>query len=343
MLNMLRTLLTEPFHIKLESSPVPEPGAGEVLIRLVMTGICGSDVHMFKNGHTVEGSLTIGHEGIGVIEKAGADISEKRVGERIVIEPNIPCSTCPECRIGRGNICRNKRIIGVKEPGCFAEYIVIPDAFAHSIPDSINEIDAVAIEPATVALAALNRSNAKPGDTIAVIGLGSIGMLLTHIALSFGYKVLVSELNESKIKVATDMGATLIHMSHSNEGSVKTLEKVYEEEEVVSVFECAGSEKTATLAIEAAPRGAEIILLGLSEAGATFNPRMISRKGNNIIPSLIYDHPVDFKRCIRLIEYGKIKPGIIVSRFFPLEHLEEALSEAVKGNEIKIVIRIPGH
>jgi L-iditol 2-dehydrogenase len=340
---MLRTLLTEPFKIQLASSPVPEPGAGEVLIRLTMVGICGSDIHMFKNGHTVDGPLTIGHEGIGIIEKAGKGVSPERVGERVVIEPNIPCFNCPECRSGRGNICRNKRIIGVREPGCFAEYIVIPDGFAHSVPDIIDDIDAAAIEPAAVALAALNRSNAKPGDTIAVIGLGSIGMLLTHIALSFGYKVLISELNQSKLRVAAEMGATLVKMGGNTDGSFKDPVKVFEEEEVVTVFECAGSEKTAAMAIEAAPRGAEIILLGLSEMGATFNPRLISRKGNNIIPSLIYDHPVDFKRCIRLVEYGKIKPGIIVSRFFPLEQLQDALSEALKGNDIKIVITIQGH
>jgi L-iditol 2-dehydrogenase len=342
-MNMLRTLLTGPFHIHYESSPVPEPGKGEVLIRLTLVGICGSDVHMFKNGHTVDGPLTIGHEGIGIIEKAGEGVPAKRVGERVVIEPNIPCSHCPECRSGRGNICRNKRIIGVREPGCFAEYIVIPDAFAHSVPDNISDQDAVTIEPAAVAVAALNRSKAKPGDTISVIGLGSIGLLLTHIALSLGYKVLVSELSESKAKVATDLGATLIRGGQSQEGTVEILEKVYEEEEVVTLFECAGSEKTVTMAIEAAPRGAEVILLGLSEGGAVFNPRMISRKGNNIIPSLIYDHPFDFKRCIRLVEFGKIKPGIIVSRYYSLENLQDALNEAVSGKEIKIVIKISGH
>jgi threonine dehydrogenase-like Zn-dependent dehydrogenase len=106
------------------------------------------------------------------------------------------------------------------------------------------------------------------------------------------------------------------------------------------VFECAGSEKSASLAIESAPRGAEIILLGLSESAASFNPRLVCRKGNNIIPSLIYDHPIDFRRCIRLIEKGIISPGLIVSRFYPLEDLAKALAEAQKGEESKIVIRI---
>jgi threonine dehydrogenase-like Zn-dependent dehydrogenase len=290
----------------------------------------------------VEGPLTIGHEGIGIIEKVGEGVSLKRIGERVVIEPNIPCSNCQECRRGRGNICRDKRIIGVRENGCFTEYLTLPGEFVHTISEKITDINAVAIEPATVALAALNRSNAKPGDTIAVIGLGAIGLLLTHIALSLGYRVLVTELMEPKIRKAVGMGAEFVRGGNNTEETVEKLESVFREEEVVALFECAGSEISATIAIAAAPRGVDIILLGLSEAGAVFNPRLISRKGNNILPSLIYDHPFDFKRCIRLIECGLIKPGFIVSRFYSLKNLHEALTEAVKGEESKIVIKTDG-
>lgn len=338
---MLQTYLIEPYHIQFSKSPIPEPKEGEVLIRLTMVGVCGSDIHMFKNGHRVKGPLTIGHEGIGVIEKVGKGITPKRKGERVVIEPNVPCLNCPDCWTGNVNVCRNKRIIGVNEPGCFTEYICLPGHIVHSLPDTISETDAVAIEPTTVSLAAINRSKAKPGDTIAVIGLGAIGMLLTHIALSLGYKVLVSELIESKINKAVKMGATFVKGGDTIEETAGIFESVFEEEGVVAVFECAGSENTAALAIKAAPRSKDVILLGLSEAGATFNPRLISRKGNRIIPSLIYDHPYDFKRCIRLIENGIISPGFIVSKYFPLHQLKDALIEAQKGNESKIVIRIP--
>ncbi|WP_297095660.1 alcohol dehydrogenase catalytic domain-containing protein [uncultured Draconibacterium sp.] len=337
---MLQTYLTEPNNIQLSESPVPEPKNGEVLIRLTMVGICGSDIHMFKNGHRLDSPLTIGHEGIGVIEKVGEGVSSSRVGERVVIEPNVPCLHCPECWSGKGNVCRNKRIIGVNETGCFAEYICLPDNIIHKLPDSISELNAVAIEPTTVGLAALNRSKAKPGDTIAVIGLGAIGMLLTHIALSLGYKVLVAELVEDKIKKAVEMGAHYVKGGNSLKETAEIYETVFHDEEVAAVFECAGSEQSAALAIQSVPRGVDVILLGLSEEGSAFNPRLISRKGNHIIPSLIYDHPFDFKRCIRLIENKVIDPGFIVSKYYPLTNLHEALSEAVKGHESKIVVTI---
>jgi len=328
---MLQSLLRVPGKIEFIHSDIPEPGEGEVLIQLRLVGICGSDLHMFKHGPATGFPLTIGHEGIGIISGVGKGIPETRLGERVVIEPNIPCLHCPECLMGRGNICRNKRKIGVSEHGCFAEYVVLPGEFAHTLPDSIPDGDAVAIEPTVVALAAIKRSNVRPGDAIAVIGLGAIGMLLTHAALSFGYRVLVTDLVERKVKMALKMGAENIQGN---------LEAAYEEAGVAAVFECAGSGKSATEAIKAAPRGADVIVLGLPEDPASFSPRLLSQKGNSIIPSLIYDHPVDFNRCISLIGKGILQPGFVVTRYFSFRELEEALNEAGKGREAKIVIRI---
>ena len=159
-------------------------------------------------------------------------------------------------------------------------------------------------------------------------------MLLTHAARTFGYRVLVTDLVESKIKMAVEMGAESISGD---------LETAYREAKVAAVFECAGSGKSATLAIQSAPRGADVIVLGLSEDPASFSPRLLSQKGNSIIPSLIYDHPVDFQRCIYLVEKGILNPGFVVTRYYSLEELPEALKEAQKGEEGKIVIRVSDH
>ncbi len=340
---MLQSLLLEPYKIEFIHTDIPVPREGEVLIKLLMVGVCGSDVHMFKNGHQLDAPLTLGHEGIGIIADVGKGIPEDRVGERVVIEPNIPCFHCHECLKGKGNICRNKRKIGVSEHGCFAEYVVLPGEFAYRLPESIADQDAVVIEPATVALSAIKRSNVKPGDTIAVIGLGSIGMLLTHAALSFGYKVLVSDIVDAKVKMAKKMGANFIGDGHTANEDGGIMETIFQELEVSAVFECAGTGKTASLAIMAAPRGADVILLGLSEDPASFSPRRLLQKGNRIIPSLIYDYPVDFQRCISLVDKGIIKPGFVVTRYYSLEELPEALNEAQKGQEGKIVIRVSNH
>jgi threonine dehydrogenase-like Zn-dependent dehydrogenase len=337
---MQQSFLIEPGKIRFEQTDPPVPREHEVLIRMQMVGICGSDLNMFKNGHRTDGPLTIGHEGVGRIEAVGKEIPAERVGERVVIEPNIPCGHCPECYRGRGNICRNKRIVGVNETGCFAEYLALPGDFAHPLPASISDADAVTIEPAAVALAALNRSDSRPGDTIAVIGLGTIGMLIAHVALSMGYRVLVSEPISSKVEKATAMGAERIEAPGPGDASEMFMEKAFQEAEVAVVYECAGTADSATLAVECAPRGAEVVLLGLTYDESRFKSYSLSRKGNVILPSLIYDHPADFRRCIRLVSKGLITPGIVVSGHYSLEELQLALEEARKAEAGKIVVNI---
>ena len=338
---MKAAFLAKPKQLTLKEVKIPEPQAGEVRIKLKMIGVCGSDVHLFLGHRLLAKPLTIGHEGLGYIDKIGKGVTGRELGERVVIEPNIPCHTCRYCMSGRGNICINKRVAGVNEMGCFAEYICVAAVFCWQVPDSISDNNAVTIEPTAVAVHALLASKAKIGDTIAVIGLGAIGLLLTHLALSLGYKVFVSEINESKLKMATDMGA----IASNTEGVIPEeqdifLNKTWEENDVVTVFECAGSAFTASLATAAAPRGAEIVLVGLSEKLATFTPLKIAREGITIVPSIIYDHPFDFKRTIQLIASKTINPSFIISRYRTLAEVQDALEIAAKGEDSKIIITI---
>jgi L-iditol 2-dehydrogenase len=345
---MKSAILNKPNLIQVKQTLIPEPKAGEVRIKLKMIGICGSDVHLFLGHRLLEKSTIIGHEGLGYIDKLGTDVLNRKVGERVVIEPNIPCMHCKYCRSGRGNICINKRVIGVNEVGCFAEYICLPEAFCWGIADTISDADAVTIEPTAVGYSALFASKAQSGDTIAVIGLGAIGLLLTHLALALGYKVLVTELNENKLKMVTDLGAIdakTLQNTQNTEGVATEeqsaiLAKIWDENDVVAVFECAGSAYTASLATAAAPRGSEIVLVGLSGSLATFKPLKIAREGITIVPSIIYDHPFDFKRTIQLIESKIIRPSFIISRYMDLNDIQSALEIAAKGDDSKIIITV---
>ncbi|MER0441544.1 alcohol dehydrogenase catalytic domain-containing protein [Emticicia sp. W12TSBA100-4] len=337
---MRSAFLNKPNEILLEDIKIPEPKFGEVRVRLSKVGICGSDVHLFLGHRLLANPTIIGHEGLGFIDKIGEGISNRSIGERVAIEPNIPCRKCQYCLSGRGNICTNKRVIGLTEAGCFAEYITLPADFAWKIPEEISDEDAVVLEPTAVAVHALFSTKTKPGDTIAVIGLGAIGLLLTHLALSLGYRVFVSELNAAKLKIATDLGATAISPTGDLETQTTELSKIWLENNVSAVFECAGSSHTASLATAAAPRGSEIVLVGLSGNLATFTPLKIAREGIQIVPSIIYDHPFDFARALQLIRSNIIRPSFIISSYASLENLQSALELAATGNESKIVVNI---
>jgi L-iditol 2-dehydrogenase len=337
---MRAAVLKAPKHIVVENIALPEPSYGEVRVKISKVGICGSDVHIFLGHRLLDHPIAIGHEGIGTIDKIGEGVNGRTLGQRVAIEPNIPCRQCKYCLSGRGNICINKRIVGVNEPGCFAEYICLPESFCWAVPDAISDADALTIEPMAVAYHALFSAKTMPGDTIAILGLGAIGLLLSHLALAFGYKVLVSELDPSKTQIAVAQGAIAISCSGSFEQQASEMAKTWTENDVSAVFECAGSAFTASLATAAAPRGSEIVLVGLSEKDATFRPLKIAREGIAIVPSIIYDHPTDFKRVIQLISAGVIKPGHIVSGNSSLENISEALFKASEGKDAKIVVSI---
>lgn len=333
---MKAAVLFQPGEICIQTTPAPMPKTGEVRVRLRLCGICGSDIHFFKGDRLLGKPTIIGHEGLGEIDRVGDGVAHRKIGERVVVEPNIPCRQCAWCLQGKGNICIAKRSIGVNEAGCFAEYICLPEQFCHTIPHTISDQDAVTLEPMAVAYHALMMAPAKPGDTIAVIGLGAIGLLLTHLALRLGYRVLVSELKEHKNRQAIAMGAKPV----TEAGSVDTFSAELLRENVSAVFECAGSEFTASLAVAVAPRGTQVILVGLSEKQASFQPLKLVREGIALKGAIIYDQLIDFKRVIQLIQAGIIHPGQIISKTVPLENISEAITFAAKGDDSKIIISI---
>jgi L-iditol 2-dehydrogenase len=339
---MKAAYLVKPNHIEIRNVEKPEPSYGEVRVKIGKVGICGSDVHLFLGHRPLNYPVIIGHEGIGIIDKIGDGVNHRTLGERVAIEPNIPCQQCNYCLSGRGNICIKKRVPGVNESGCFAEYICLPEAFCWQLPQEISDDDAVAIEPMAVAYHSLFSSQAKVGDTIAIIGLGAIGLLLSHLALSLGYKVLVTELNVNKLQIAAGMGAVPAVVSGSADDQVRQLSRLWLDHDVSAIFECAGSAFTVSLATGAAPRGSDVVLVGLSADEATFVPLKIAREGINIVPSIIYDHPFDYRRVIQLIKARIIRPGLIISKNMPLDEIQSAIQLASAGNESKIVIHTNG-
>jgi 2-desacetyl-2-hydroxyethyl bacteriochlorophyllide A dehydrogenase len=321
---MRAAYLTGPKSIVLREEAIPEPRPGELRIRLEEVGICGSDVHYFGGHRPLPGPTIIGHEGWGYIDAVGSGV-QRQIGERVVVDPNAPCGKCMYCDRGQATVCPNKRTIGLNAPGCFAEYVIIPADFAHALPESVSAADAVTIEPTAVAFNALKHASLKVGDTIYVLGLGAIGMLITHLAIQRGLIVYVGELNPVLLEKAVSMGA---------------LHGDWQAADVRVVFECTGSAAATTQLCADTPRGASIVLLGLSEKSASFTPLDLVRRGISIRGSLIYDHPEDFQTVIQLISNGKINPGQIISKYIPLAELEAGLFAASSGHPGKIVVQI---
>jgi L-iditol 2-dehydrogenase len=328
---MKAALLLEPKKIEIGEINLPQLKDDEIMISPKYVGICGSDVSLFL-GHRAPPTYPLipGHEVVGHVSAVGKNVTQLAIGQRVIVEPNYPCGVCTYCRAGRGNICPNKKSLGVTISGCFAEQFVAPVEFVWSVPDTISDEDAVTIEPLAVSLHALWQSGVQIGDTVAVLGCGSTGLLLIQAAVSQGMRVFAHDKLESKLDMARQLGA---QVDQNPDVSL-----VWQNEAVTTVFDCAGVSSTVELALSAVPRGGQVILLGLSSTKASFTPLKFVREELRVCGSLIYDHPNDFARTLALVENKVLSPKKIVTHTFPFNEIGHALQFACTGEAGKVLL-----
>jgi L-iditol 2-dehydrogenase len=319
--------------IGIGETKAPTAGPGAVLIRPAFAGICGSDVSLFL-GHRAVASFPhiLGHEIVGRVAALGEGVTKLKIGDRVVVEPNYTCGTCEFCLSGRGNICPNKKSAGVNLQGFFAELCVAPAQFAWPVGEEMPDADAATIEPLAVAVTALKRSGAGLGDSVAILGCGAIGLLLAQAAGAMGIRVIAHETNERKLAMARELGALT-----PSDGDLAAL---WKREGVTRIFDTTGVSATVDLALASAPRGSEIILLGLSTADASFVPLRFVREGIKLSGSLIYDHPFDFPRTISLVQRWLLHPSRIVTDTVPFAEIDRAFDLASSGGAAKVLIKM---
>jgi L-iditol 2-dehydrogenase len=327
---MKAALLLSPGKIVINETDLPRLEAGHVMIQPLIAGICGTDISFYSGHRIVPYPFVLGHELVGRVTALGPGVSQFTIGQRVIVEPNYPCGSCRLCLAGRGAVCQQKGSMGVNIPGCFAQQAIAPAEFVWPIPGSISDQDAAAIEPLVVSVHALLQSGVKAGDTVAVLGCGVVGLLLIHAAVAAGVRVIAHDRFAGKSAMARDLGAIT---PTCDDG-----EQIWNEENVMTVFECAGATETVELALKSAPRGAQVILLGLSSAPASFIPMRIVREGINLRTSMIYDHPSDFAYVIDQVAKGTLHPAKVVTHTFSFEKIDSAFEAAVSGEAGKIHI-----
>ncbi len=280
---------------------------GEVLVAVECAGICGSDLAVLNGSRPAAYPLIMGHEAIGRIVNTGQ--SEHAPGTRVVIEPNIPCGSCSVCRRGYGNVCPSKRSLGMNWPGAFAEFVAVPQEFAHPLASHIATRDAVGIEPLAVALRAVKAGAVSHGEQVAVIGCGAEGLLLIQVLVAAGARVIAADLAEDRLAVARRLGAeAVVRVSAGTQAAIEPVLCA------PVVFESAGTAAALELALRAAEPGGRVVALGLASSAAQLVPLAFVRRGLTLIGSLIYDHPADFHHAIDVVREGRIQPSALVER-----------------------------
>ena len=293
--------------------PEPEPRRGEVVVELTGVGLCGSDLAVWSGGRPVEFPWIVGHEGIGAIVSVGAGVSDARIGDRVVIEPNYPCGECPGCLRGRTSMCQDRRSLGMNIPGLLRERVAIPAQFAWTAPDGLTEQDLVCVEPMTVVLHAARLSKVMAGTRCLIVGAGSQGLLLLLVLLAIGADVAVVEPHDGRLKIARSLGAR----------PAAPL-SVYE-----AVFETSGSVGGTQQALRSLDVGGTLVLIGIPHDDVPLSTASIVRGHSTVMGSIIYDHPRDFSETLAFIADNALSPSVILRRTFSFDDAQAALSSAV--------------
>ena len=251
--------------------PMPEIASdNEVLIKMKVVGVCGSDVHYYTKGRIggqiVQYPFPVGHEGAGEVVEVGSAVTRVKPGDRIAIEPAMPCGECDQCKVGRPHTCRKLRFLGCpgQADGCLAEYIVMPEHSCFPIAENLSYTDAAISEPMAIGLYAVNQSIPMKGATIGILGFGPIGMSVLLAAKSKGAsKIYVTDLVDERLKIAKLCDATWVGSPTCADvvGDIKSIEPLL----LDVVFECCGKQEAADQAIELLKPGGKLMLIGIPE------------------------------------------------------------------------------
>ena len=205
---MLKAVLEKPFKLKLLELDVPVAKKKEVLIKVLVAGICGSDLHAYRGTQPfLSYPRVLGHEIAGEIAEVGEGIKELRRGDLVTVDPVFSCGKCYACRVGRGNCCRDVKVMGVHIDGGFSQYITVPADIVYKAPEDISPEILVLTEPLSIGTQANNRADVSGEDTVAILGAGTIGLASLLIAKSKDCKVIIADLISNRLKLARELGA----------------------------------------------------------------------------------------------------------------------------------------
>ncbi|KKY13672.1 putative sorbitol dehydrogenase [Diplodia seriata] len=341
--------VTADHRIKMEEVPIPEPGPGEVLIHIQATGVCGSDIHFWKRGRigtlTIDGDCVLGHEAAGTVVRAHPTVTTLRPGDRVALEPGVPCATCFLCRSGRYNLCSAVAFAGVyPHDGTLRRFAAHPARWCHRIPTALSFGEAALLEPLSVVLHGVRTAPLALGRPALVCGAGPIGLLALAAARASGANPLVvTDLEPRRLEFAAKYvpgcRAYRVDPGLGPQGNAERVRRLFleegreaeglseEEREYLApdtVLECTGVESSVCTAAFAARRGGTVCVIGVGKDVMNNLPFMhMSLAEINL--KFINRYRDTWPAGISALSGGVINVKPLISHVFPLEQAKEAL------------------
>lgn len=335
---MKAALYTEPHRITIVERDLRPLQQGEALVQIHACGICGTDLHIIEGTSHSRPPVVLGHEFAGLVLDLAGEYPVIRVGTRVAVDPNICCGVCYYCRRGSVHLCSNLTALGVDRDGGMAEFCIVPVQQLHVLPDTLPLEAGALVEPVSCALHGIDRAGIRVGDSVVIIGGGTIGLLMLQLARHAGAtRIVVVEPAEHKRKAADTLGAhaTLDPRGMDIRSAVFDLTSVGAD----VVLECAGSTASAELAVQLARRGGSVVFFGVCPRGETFpiSPHDVYARELTIAGS--YINPYTFARAIEVIASGIVSIEALSPALFSLEELPQALKALRDGRTIKNILQ----
>ena len=343
---MKAVLLRDKGKLVLEEWDVPPVGEGEVLVAMRRVGVCGSDVHFWKDGRIgsaiIKFPWILGHETAGVVAEVGKGVTSLREGDRVVVEPGTYCGKCRACQNGRYNLCAESKFMGSPSlGGAFCEYVAHPGRLTYRIPEGLSYEAAVLAEPLNLALYAFRRVGMTPGTTALVTGAGTIGLTTLLMLRACGvHHVFISDVRPDRLAVAGELGAAAaLNPDEADLGDA--VRELTDGEGVDCVFECSGAPQALVDALNACRRGGTIATVGMFHPAEFSFPFLeLLRHEVDVCPIMRYAK--SYRDTLAMLGAGLIKPERLATHHFPLASTPEAFewAEAGRDGAIKVMIDV---
>ena len=334
------SVLYAPHDIRTEERPMPQPGPKEVLVEIKAVGVCGSDVHYYEHGrigpYVVREPLILGHEASGVVVGLGSEVTKHYNGERVALEPGVPCGACRECRAGRYNLCPDVRFFATPPiDGAFTNFVTIHEDFAFALPDTLSDDAGALIEPLSVGVWASRKANLQGGEHVLVTGAGPIGLLAMQAALALGATtVTIADINPRRLEVAQQTGAT-----RALNVAEQPLAQAGIEADVL--IECTGNPQVVLDGIRTLRPAGRAVMVGMGPGDEVSVP-MAFIQNREITLTGTFRYANTYPTAIALAAAGRVNLEAIVSGHYGLGDAEHALQASRRDpGSIKAMV-VPG-
>jgi len=313
----------------------PAAGPGEVVVRVIASGLCGTDYRIWNGDRPVRYPLVMGHEFIGRVLAIGPGVGNVRVGDKVAVQPNFSCGRCPLCLEGNWNLCLSRTAVGIDVDGGFAEQARVPARVCWPAPSELADDQLLLAEPLAVVVRAVDRGEARAGQSAAVVGVGTLGLLAVQVLRARGLSVLAVGRTERRLDVARALGAGAVATTEGG-GHAAAARAFSGREGVDLVVETAGTAEAVEHAVELARPGGRVVLTGLPHEPSRLNFFSVVRRELSIVGSMIYQG--EFPEAVRLLSSGAVRTERLLTHRFPLDEIQAAFAAHRAPDSIKVAV-----